>query len=188
MNPRIAVAASLAEHPPTLDQFGFAHAWVESSREAWLGWLRAVSEWRDLDRWPQGRLFGQLGEYRWQRHPGTNTFHAVLLVEQPPLLEGFTQEVELTRGEESTLVLWGDWIDPVKDSASNPQAGPLFYANEIPRVLAYPVDNWRSPPLETHTPRLIVRRYRDTLGLKGEFLRCVTIEMRGYNTPPKEEE
>ena len=78
---------------------------------------------------------------------------------------------------EAALVLWGKWVDPKIDSQGNPDAGPHFYANEIPHIQTYPIDLQRQPQ-GNETPRLVVRYYRDNQREQGEFVRCVDFVMQ----------
>jgi hypothetical protein len=100
-----------------------------------------------------------------------------MLLEQSSLPDGFTGHLELSQEDEIGLILWGDWVDPKRDSEGNPDCGPRFYANEIPRVQVYPVDI-RIPPTEGQTPRLVIRRYRAIEKDAGEFIRCINFTMQ----------
>ncbi len=177
MSPRIAFARGLAEHPALPD---FDYAWLEAPLAARLGFVRDL-EWRDRRRWPAGRVFGAAGEYRWTtRGEGEGrALHAVLLLDSGAMPDGFESPVELhkIRGDDSALLLWGDWVVPEKDRRGNPDDGPRFYTNEIPEVQEYPLV-LDGPPAENTSPRLVVRRYRDAAGELGEFVRCVGVELR----------
>lgn len=177
MSPAIGFARGLAGHPEGLPELAFA--WLEAPLAARLARLDEVSGWRDLDAWPAGRIFGQAGEYRWQRGPD-GKLHAVLLLEKGDLPEPFAAgALRLRPGRSADLVLWGEWVDPGKDPESYPDrdGGPRFYAPEIPEAQSYPVELAGSPPAGA-TPRLTVRRYRAVDGSQGEFLRCVAVRMK----------
>jgi hypothetical protein len=177
MSPVIGFAQRLAGHPASLQSLSFSYAWLEAPLDARLARLADVPNWQDLAVWPAGRVFGKAGEYRWQCN-ADGSLHAVLLLEQPSLPDGFEGSVELTQEGESDLILWGEWVDPKKDPQGNPDGGPLFYANEIPRVQTYPLD-LNSPPQEDQTPRLAIRRYRALKKDASEFIRCVGFILRG---------
>jgi hypothetical protein len=175
----IGFQRGLSGHPEGLPDF--AYGWLEAPLAAKLIRLQG-SEWRDLEAWPAGRIFGEEGEYRWQRL--ADGLHAVLLLETFPLPTGFGSPLVLEKEEEAAaFVLWGEWVnpDPKGDPEGNPGGGPRFYAQEIPEIQDYPLD-----PGETLqprvTPRLLVRRYRDVEGRHGEFIRCVGLSL----TPPEE--
>ncbi len=178
MSAVIGFVKDLTGHPAGIEK-DFKYAWLESP----LGKARLTliaDNWNDVKRWPSGRLFGGRGEYRWQCLED-GRLHKVLLLEDPPLPDHFQGRLDLKNIEEDKkddhLVLWGEWIDPKKDPESNPNGEPIFYANEIPQVLAYPLD-FKSRPEENETPRLIIRRYRDIAGKEGEFVRCVWVTMK----------
>lgn len=178
MSPVIGFQRSLSGHPEGLPEF--TYGWLEAPLAAKLIRLQG-SEWKDLEKWPAGRIFGEEGEYRWQRH--ADGLHAVLLLETSSLPAGFGSPLvlEMDQDEEEedqgvAFVLWGEWVDPEGDPQGNPDGGPRFYAPEIPEIQDYPID-----PGETLkpgvTPRLRVRRYRDAEGKHGEFIRCVGLTL-----------
>jgi hypothetical protein len=175
MSPVIGFSKALTKHPEKLQ--GLSYAWLEAPLAARLACLADVPNWQDLTVWPSGRLFGEPGEYRWQRN-ADGTLHAVLLLENPPLPDGFEDPMELSQEDEADLILWGEWVDPKKDPQGNPDGGPSFYANEIPHVQTYPLD-LKSPAKEDQTPRLVIRRYRAVKEDEGEFVRCVGFTMKG---------
>lgn len=175
MSPVIGFAKALTKHPENLQ--GLSYAWLEAPLDARLARLADVPNWQDLTVWPSGRLFGEPGEYRWQRN-SDGTLHTVLLLENEPLPAEFGPGVPLQQEGESDLILWGKWVNPEEDPQGKPNGGPRFYANEIPRAQPYPLD-LQSPLQEGHTPRLVIRRYRTVKEDAGEFLRCVGFELRG---------
>ncbi len=185
MSARVAFARGLLEHPSNLPQLPFA--WLEAPRAAELRWTREVPDWHRPDRWPQGRLFGPPGEYRWQCRGGK--IHAVLLLEEGEAFpEGFEAPLRLEAAPKADaadgeLLLWGEWVDPGQDSRSNPEGGPLFYTPSLPSVQTYPLDPGLSmaPPA---TPRLVVRRYRQQDAPEEHFERCVAVRLH----PGKEAE
>ena len=179
MSPVIGFAKALTKHPENLQ--GLSYAWLEAPLAARLVRLADVLDWQDLTVWPSGRVFGEPGEYRWQRN-SDDTLHAVLLLEDGPLPGEFGPGVPLQQEGESDLILWGKWVNPEEDPQGRPNGGPRFYANEIPRVQPYPLD-LKSQPKEDETPRLVIRCYRAVNEDKGEFVRCVGFTMKG-----KEEE
>jgi hypothetical protein len=188
-------------HPSlSCDELGFRYAWLEGRSSAVLAWFeKTEAEWRDLNLWPGGRLFGPSGEYRW-RKDSTGCLHAVVIMDSGTLPQGFggMRPLPIKRvDEDSRLILWGEWVDPAKDRAGNPDGGPKFYAGEIPGVLTYPL-NGGTPFLfegarTGKAPRLVVRRYRidpssgepagrggdpKTAELPGgEFVRCLGLEL-----------
>ena len=174
MSAMIGFHRSLPQHPPTLASFGFSFAWLEAPMRACIARVADVSDWHNIDFWPAGRVFGEAGEYRWQR-TATGNIHAALLLDHESLPDDFThcqpQKVK-RQGRDSALILWGTWVKPQKDRPENPHGNALFYANEIPRIQTYPID-LDGTVEEEQTPRLIVRRYRATNGEMGEFIRCV---------------
>jgi hypothetical protein len=180
MSAVIGFVKGLTGHPPDIGQ-GLEYVWLESPVKACLAQIKEVQDWNNLKVWPSGRLFGEPGEYRWQ-HLKDGCLHKVLLLEDPPLPADFDRRVDLENIAEEDLILWGKWINPKDDPQSKPTEGPVFYANEIPQVILYPVD-LKGPPKENETPRLIIRRYRDIKGEKGEFVRCV-----GFTMKPADEE
>jgi hypothetical protein len=198
MSPFISYAADLTNHPDCPDLMNlFGFVWLEGVLKAELDYLRNQPEWNDLSKWPAGRLFGPLGEYRWRSAPG-GKLHAVILLDEgepPPEFQAGRLEIEPDRNSEdhddsySPLILWGEWIDPDREKKdlrpelkSNPDGGPLFYAQEIPRILEYPFTpeearKGRRTNGPGATPRLIARRYRhapkNSEDYQGEFIRCV---------------
>lgn len=189
MNPVIGFARNLVGHPTCLQNFSFEYAWLEAllgttnnGRDACLARLEDVPNWQDHAVWPAGRVFGLAGEYRWQSE-AQGTLDAVLLLEDGLLPGEFESGVPLREEGDSDLILWGEWVDRKKDRQGNPDGGPLFYANEIPRVQIYPI-NLKSSPKDGETPRLVVRRYRAIEENIGEFVRCVGFRMKGRE--PKE--
>lgn len=171
----IGFAPGLRAHPVLLPEFQYA--WLEAPLRACLEHVSAVPDWHKLDLWPAGRLFGPQGEYRWQRC-ADNTLHTVLLLEADTLPEPFVNKLTLKQGrEDAAFVLWGDWVKPQDDLHGKSQAGPLFYANEIPGMHAYPLTIQEPLPSNT-TPRLLVRFYYDAEGAQGEFVRCVDFCMQ----------
>lgn len=174
MSAMIGFHRSLLQHPPTSPSASFSFAWLEAPLMACIARFADVADWRNIDLWPAGRVFGKAGEYRWQR-TSSGTIHAVLLLDDEPLPDDFThcQPQQLKQqGRDSALILWGTWVKPQKDSPENPHDNALFYANEIPRTQAYPID-LEGAVEEEQTPRLIVRRYCATNSEMGEFIRCV---------------
>lgn len=187
MNSIIGFAKDLKGHPDFTDLMNsFRYAWLEGIMDARLAHKDELPDWNNLDTWPSGRLFGDKGEYRWQSNPGPNkSIHAVLILDEGNLPEDFKEQPDKKPlaiekdGKDSLMILWGDWIDPKNDSESNPTGGPLFYANEIPKVQSYPIKfdkaEFEQARNDRKTPRIIVRRYRHED--KGEFMRCVGFKM-----------
>ena len=188
MSPIIGFAKDLKKHPAFADLMNsFRYAWLEGIMCARLAHKNEVPDWDNLDTWPSGRLFGNKGEYRWQSNPGTDkSIHAVLILDEGNLPEDFKEQhdKELLAiekdGKDSLMILWGDWIIPEDDPKSNPAGGPLFYANEIPKVQSYPIEldraEFEQAKKDRKTPRIVVRRYRHED--KGEFMRCVGFKMK----------
>ena len=166
MRPVIGFKRGLPHHPEGLS---FQYAWLEAPLAAKLARVEEVSNWNSPEVWPSGRLFGEEGEYRWQRLPD-GSLHAVLLLESGDLPPGFESPMSLETEEDASLILWGEWVNPEGDPEGNPNRGPLFYAQEIPEIQRYPVEGGLQPGTLT---RLLVRRYRDAEGKRGEFIRCV---------------
>ena len=173
MSPLIGCKRGLDGHPEGLPDFSYV--WLEAPLAAKLGRREEIESWQDLETWPAGRIFGEEGEYRWQRLPD-NKLHAVLLLESAPLPPIFESVIELEEVERASLVLWGEWVNPEGDPEGNPDGGPSFYTQEIPEIQRYPIDLGGSPPLGA-TPRLRVRRYRDSKGTHGEHIRCVGLTL-----------
>ncbi len=178
MSPQVGFVRSFRRHPFNPGKDEFPYAWMESPLAARLARLGDIPDWGDMKKWTSGRIFGEAGEYRWEISPD-GLFHAVLLLENLAIPEGFSGVTELILEEETGLVLWGRWVDPAVDPQGNPDDGPRFYAEELPRIQTYPVESG-GPPQEGETPRLLVRRYRDATGGKGEFLRCVSVKLRRF--------
>lgn len=184
MSPIVGFARNLPNHPACLQNFSFEYVWLEAplgTREdgldACLNRIEDVPNWQDPVVWPAGRVFGLVGEYRWQSE-GDATLHAVLLLEDGLLPGEFESGVPLRQEGESHLILWGEWVDPEKDRQTNPTGRALFYANEIPRVQIYPI-NVMSPPKDDQTPRIVIRRYRAIKEDVGGFVRCLSFGMKG---------
>jgi hypothetical protein len=175
MSPWIGFTTNLSAHPSTLP--AFRYAWLEAPLDARLARVSDVPNWDDLHIWPAGRLFDLTGEYRWQRRTN-DTLHAVLLLEANTLPAPFSEGLALTKVEEreASLILWGEWVDPQRDRQGNPDAGPRFYTNEIPRIQTYPLDLGQYHPAQA-TPRLLVWYYRDIHRQHGDFARCVDLCM-----------
>ena len=169
MSPVAGFHRNLPGHPEGLPDLPFA--WLEGPLEVRLDWT--PEDWKDLNRWPAGRIFGEAGEYRWQRTG--SSVHAVLLLEDGALPAPFSGKVELRSRDESALVLWGEWIDPERDPDGNTDHKPLFYAQEIPEPQLYPLER---NPEKGETPRLRIRSYVDAAGERGEFVRCVGIFLK----------
>jgi hypothetical protein len=168
----------LPDHPEGLPEFSYA--WLEAPLAVKLARLKPEGDldWKDLEAWPAGRIFGTEGEYRWQRL-ADGTLHSVLLLETSPLPAGFDSPLLLQEGEDAAFVLWGEWVNPAGDPQGNPDGAPRFYAQEIPEIQDYPIE-LEATPEPGATPRLLVRRYRDAAGQQGEFIRCVAV----YLTSP----
>lgn len=176
MSAVIGFAQTLSVHPALRWNSLFSYAWLEAPLAACIARLADLPRWQDLTAWPSGRLFGSLGEYRWQRN-ADGSLHAVMLLDDPPLPAGFEGILEVRQEDEVSLILWGNWIDP-NDPQGNPDGGPRFYANEIPHAQLYPID-MRIPPTEGQAPRLVIRRYRALDKNAGEFSRCMDFTMQG---------
>ena len=179
----IGFAKDLKRHPDLADLTNsFSYAWLEGIMQAQLAHKDEVPNWNNLEEWPAGRLFGDKGEYRWQSNLGHDkSIHAVLILDEDNLPEDFKgqhnkEPLAIEKdGNDSSMILWGDWIDP-KD---NPAGGSLFYANEIPKVQSYPIKldkaEFEQAKKDRKTPRIVVRKYRHED--KGEFMRCVGFKM-----------
>ena len=174
MSPLIGFCAGLKEHPALPE--GFVYAWLEGTREATLMYLRDMSDWNNLDSWPDGRIFGEIGEYLWH-FKADRSLHAVLILEEGPLPHPFHESgVEIEPAEkDEDLILWGDWVDGQKDPAGNPNNESRFYARDLPKIQDYPISPDRAKE-KGKTPRLVIRRYRHET--KGEFVRCVDLSMK----------
>lgn len=180
MNAWVGFLEELPAHPIEIRD-RMEYAWLESPvKSPCLARINDATDWAEIATWPAGRLFGPRGEYRWRRIEGgaAQRLHAVLLVEDEELPAAFQGRLELERLAEEDLILWGKWVD---DPASNPRGGPIFYANEIPKLLAYPLE-WTGRPKPDETPRLSIRRYRACEEQRGEFVRCVAFHMKGPDT------
>ncbi len=183
MNAKIGYAENLTAHPGLTGDFPFA--WLEGTMRAELIETDApgAPDWQNIQTWPRGRVFGESGEYRWQRR-NDGRIHAVLILDQGVFPDGFQGVAELKREpeEDGALILWGEWIDPKEDPAANPDGGPNFFAPQLPKVQTYPVDSESARDAKTY-PGLVVRRYRACQGEKkndecdGEFVRCVSVKM-----------
>ncbi len=178
MSPVIGFTKGLENHPDLPEMFDFA--WLEGPEKAKLARKEDVPDWNDPDTWPAGRLFGERGEYRWQRGDG-NKIHAVLILDEGALPDYFNGQTDIKKdNEDSALILWGGWVGP----ESNPDGGPLFYAGEIPEAQTYPIHPEQAQE-KNKTPRLLVRHYRHETKeegkeqSKGEFIRCLGLDMRG---------
>jgi hypothetical protein len=180
-------------------ELGFDFAWLEGRNRVLLRRFAEVSStWQNLTDWPAGRLFGLAGEYRW-RTSGNGGLHAVIIMDSGTLPEGFkgSRALPLEHTGDSNLILWGEWVDPIIDPDGNPNKGPCFFANEIPRVQTYPIAGepgfLAAAAKAQKTPRLLVRRYRaetqkeeqfaGEAGPKlvdlpqGEFVRCLGFDL-----------
>lgn len=188
MSSIIGFAKDLKIHPAFTDLMNsFRYVWLEGIIKAQLAHKDEVPNWDNLEEWPAGRLFGDKGEYRWQSNPGPDkSIHAVLILDEGDLPEDFKEPHDMEPlaiekdGKDSSMILWGDWIDPKDDLASNPTGGSPFYANEIPKVQRYPIKldkaEFKQTKKDRKTPRIVIRRYRHEN--KGEFMRCVGFEMK----------
>lgn len=187
MSPIINFAKNLKGHSDLTDLMNsFRYVWLEGIMKAQLAHKDKVPDWNNLEKWPAGRLFGDKGEYRWQSNPGPDkSIHAVLILDEGNLPEDFKEQhnkkplaIEKD-GKDSLMILWGDWINPENDFESNPAGGPIFYANEIPKIQKYPIkldkSEFKQAKKDRKTPRIVVRRYRHKE--KGEFMRCVGFKM-----------
>lgn len=176
MNPVIGFKRGLPHHPENLL---FPYAWLEAPLAARLAKVEEISDWNDPETWPSGRLFGEEGEYCWQRLPD-KSLHAVLLLESGDLPSGFESPILLEKGEDASLILWGEWVNPEGDPEGNPGGGPSFYARDLPEIQRYPVEGDLKPGTVTS---LLVRRYRDREGKRGEFIRCVGFRLTAAGDP-----
>ena len=181
MSPLIAYADNLT-HPALPDIFQYA--WLEGVMKAKLKVLKNAPDWHELAVWPSGRIFGDIGEYRWHFR-GHNQLHSVIILDdekQLPDTVNWQGKLWLESGKEDIeeMILWGDWIDPALDRASNPDGGPCFFANEVSVAHHYPFNltptELKKASEKEKTPRLVIRRYRHQE--KGEFARCVGFTMK----------
>lgn len=178
MSPVIAYADNLATHPTLPDIFQYA--WLEGIMKAKLVFLKNVPDWHDLSKWPEGRIFGDTGEYRWHLRQ-QNQVHCVMILDNETHLLDCKWEkkiqLELNYEDLENLILRGDWIDPELDRESNQNGGPCFFTNEIPVVHCYPLEfsaaDFKKMSKKGLTPRLTTRRYRNHN--EGEFFRCVSL-------------
>lgn len=168
MSAVLGVARGLDGHPEGLP--AFEYAWLEAPLEVLLAPADDAADWRVLERWPEGRLFGAAGEYRWRL--GDDGLHAVLLLDRGELPSPFEHRLDLEPFGESRRFLHGEWIDPEADAAANPDGGPRFFDPALPGVQTYPVD-LEEPKHHGKVAALTVQRYRDAEAREGEFLRCV---------------
>ena len=183
MSPVIGFTTKLNNHP-NLPPDVFEYAWLEGTVEAKLVYLEQAPDWNILDTWPAGRIFGDMGEYRWQRNPGKpNMLHGVLILDEGKLPETFEGVLEIEKEKDSPLILWGEWVDPEKDPKGNPGGTPIFYARDIPKAQTYPIQPEKAKE-QGKSPCLIVRRYHHES--KGEFLRCVCLDMKSKNEEEKQ--
>ncbi len=177
--PVIGFAKNLSAHPEFLPEVinDFRFAWLEGVMEAKLDYFKNVTQWREVERWPSGRIFGPSCEYCWRWSP-SGGIHALLILDNYDLPKPFTGKLDLKITKDSQMILWGDWIDPETDPTANPDGGPRFYAPEIPLVQTYPVSINKALKSNS-TPRLCIRRYshmpEDNVKSKGEFARCFGI-------------
>lgn len=182
MKPAIAFAKVPDRHPELgqlLEQFPYA--WLEGLSGVRLALRQEIPDWNDLTLWPAGRIFGETGEYRWKYDLIRGELHVVVLLDQDPLPPFLGGQLALEREErDAPLILWGEWVDPIKDPEQNPDGGPIFYAPAIPQSQHYPLQHDKASLISAaqagFTPRLIIRRYRHCE--KGEFSRCVGICMK----------
>lgn len=172
MSPRVGFARGLAGHPDGLPDLPLA--WIEGLLEARLVETAEATDWQDISCWPEGRLFGAAGEYRWRRGE-SGGLHAVMLLEDGPLPEPFEAGPELESLGDREVHLWGQWAGPAGDPRAGSATGAWFYAPELPTAMAYPVD-LGTPPHNGKEAVVRVRRYRDRSGGQGEFLRLVDVK------------
>ena len=182
MSPIISFAKDLKRHPALTDLMNsFHYVWLEGIMKAQLANKDELPDWNNLEAWPAGRLFGDKGEYRWQSNPGPDkSIHAVLILDEWDFPKYFKVRDAIEKdGKDSLMILWGNWINPEDDPESNFAGGPLFYANEIPKVQRYPIKfdktEFEQAKKDRETPRIVVRRYRHKK--KGAFMRCVGFKM-----------
>lgn len=174
MSPVIGYATGDA-HPENLPPFEYA--WLEAPLTARLCHTAEVPHWRDLNAWPEGRLFGEAGEYRWRRRNGH--LHSVLLCEDgnqlpAPFADNACALVANNAPKENGLFLWGEQAGTQDETnADSSQPYMICRTSQLPRDLHYPV----APPAgtkEAHV-RLVVREYTAANGKDGRFLRCVRL-------------
>src|SRR5262249_14351190 len=108
MSAAIGCSLESKTHPPSVAPMPFEYAWIEGPAAVRLGTLEESADWNDLSKWPCGRLFGSIGEYRWRQRG--ELLHAVLLMEDGDLGADFGYRVALELVREEELVLWGEWI------------------------------------------------------------------------------
>ncbi|MBU4262980.1 MAG: hypothetical protein KKC76_14080 [Proteobacteria bacterium] len=182
MSPLIAYAENLVTHPALPDIF--LYAWLEGIMKAKLDFLKNVPDWHELTEWPAGRIFCDIGEYRWHLR-GHNQLHTVIILDDENQLPDAVNwqgklRMESEKEDIEEMILWGDWIDPARDPESNPDGEPCFFANEVPVVHHYPFTltpaQLNKASEQGKTPRLVIRRYRHHE--KGEFVRCVGLTMK----------
>ncbi|HHL38908.1 MAG TPA: hypothetical protein ENJ37_00185 [Deltaproteobacteria bacterium] len=167
--------AGANEHPSSVkpDCFGLCFAWLESPVAARLDLTDNVS-WSIPDIWPQGRIFGENGEYRW-RKKSDGKLHCVLILDDGKMPDEFGGELELEKTGDAGLILWGEPVDP----AGDPEGGVgmvVFHDNTIPGYLKYPITWGKVGQHAKAAPCLTVRRYRGRNG-SGEFERCLAVKM-----------
>ena len=177
MSAQICYLKNIDQHPE-IDVEQMPYAWLEAPHDAKLTWRHQdIPNWEEVAKWPQGRLFGEHAEYRWQTRP-CGTLHIVLLVDKEAEPDYVTLLADnkpeaLNDAVDAHLLLWGEWIDPEQDSYSNPDGSMKFYANEIPKILDYPLN---PQIIGQQVPCLTIRRYRHEE--LGEFVRCVRVELQ----------
>lgn len=174
MGPLIGFNDKLKVHPDLEELLNyFTYAWLEGLSGARLSYLADEPKWNQLATWPEGRIFGLKGEYRWQKNPN-NTIHAVLILEEGALPQEFQKGIDMTFVDNPKLILWGRWVDPNEDPGSNPDGGPRFYAPDLPRVQIYPIPR-NEARIKGKMPCLVTRRYHHEL--EGNFVRCLCLSM-----------
>jgi len=171
MSAVVTFAQGLRDHPEGLPDFDYA--WLEAPRAAMLVWLEEVKDWQDPEEWPQGRIFGSAGEYRWRRE-ADGTLHSVLILEDGEAPATFRGSLTLEDPEDRSLILWGDWVDKKKDEATNPKGGPVYYSPDLPQAQTYPLPA-HSDFAPGKGPCLMVRRYRSS---EGTFQRALAVDLR----------
>jgi hypothetical protein len=200
MSPIIGFKRELQSHPIDPTDFGFEFAWLEGrTGTAFCRLSEADGGWNNLVLWPNGRIFGTTGEYRW-RSNNNGKIHTVMILDKGNLPECFPASTHIYLKPEKDahpLILWGEWIDPDKAKEENSNGAPLYYANEIPKAQRYPLDGDRhafeDAAKKNKTPRLLVRRYRiaseanlpasgkalhkEQNRPSGEFVRCMGFDL-----------